>query len=1222
MTAPDAFGIVGRTVGGYFVESKIGEGGMGAVYLARGPEGVAALKVLPPAASAREELVRRFLRETEVVSALDHPNVVRAVGSGVEGGLLFLVMEYVPGESLQRRLDDRRTFSVEEVVALGRQAAVGLAAIHERGFVHRDVKPGNLLVTREGSLKVADFGLARGDDLATLSLTGQIFGSANYMSPEQGASSKGVDHRSDIYSLGATLYHMLAGVPPFQADNALAVIAAHMTKVAVPLHRLRADCPPRLSAAIQKMMAKRPENRPASMLDVVGLLDEAMTAGTPPPFVAPAARRRSSVRRPPIRRSRAPLVVAVAASALVAAVVLVAIAAGGGGAGGGAEETAPPAANDSERPAGSRGGTTPPVGGSERAAAGEEETLRDLRRNIEGSSPRDALVELDRFASAHPGARADDVKELREECLARLLDEARAALRSLPAEALRAPSWSEAQSILGSIEPTAWPAELEEDLRAGIEGARRAFLAEVDVRLSRAREALDQGDNAAAKAALDALACLKGGEREWEREAFGGALRAALAGEGPGGEDLPGEAAGATKDPAEELGERLGEARRIREAGDLVAALAALEALAAEPRFAELGVPWARDLAEAGALVRVHAAFLEAVRSAAGSSRTLELAGRRVSVLGLSDGVVRVAVDGAEFSIPAKSVSAEERADAARSLLGNSPSAHLDLGVFLFLAGLAAPAKKDLLAARKGGLAQADLFLARLGEEPGAGGEDREKKLADSWFRARPAPFPGGGDGYRYAFEDRGDLADFLAKPQVQDNDTPVGYEVLAGEGMLALRQVELRLDRRFEPPLGFACRVRQKGAGGWSILAGPIVFSVDGEGGIVRLRAEGKDLGSRPAPALDEWKGVRVSLRADAVRVELDGMQPIEARADIGPRVEIRFDSGEPTLELSDLTFSRLPSDLAEVAAREDRIARDLAGFRPRDRESFAGAKILANPPVIVSEKWRMEGEWAMGEPDTESPSLQIFEPGPAYRARFAYEIGAGGRLEIGIYQGSPAYMVIYLPTTPGEHSVDVLALGPRTRVLADGLRVVPYWSARARSTAMKHQFRLLGCRRAFVRVRGLEFEPLAPPAGTRTDLPFDLEETWWTPTPVRWSTNAGAVAGSGDGVSLYSTGWWRDLVLEGEVRVVRGKARVGLRDGSLGGYPYREGYAYLEIVEHADWRKFRLEAKGDRVQAWLDGKPVELGQEGPRHPGGNLHLRVLEGEAEFRSFALVSSD
>ncbi len=263
----------------YKLLGKLGEGGMGAVYKALHTrlDKVVALKVLPEGRIRDAGSVARFQREMKAVGRLDHPNIVRAMDAGEEGGTHFLVMEYVEGADLSQLANHIGRLPVADACELVRQAAVGLQEAHEHGMVHRDIKPSNLILAKPArkksppTLKILDLGLALlGEALSAdqgLTSTGQMMGTIDYMAPEQGSDTHRVDIRADVYSLGATLYRLLTGSAPFAGvkfDTPVKKILALATKEPAAVQTLRADVPPALATIVHKMLAKDPAQRFAS----------------------------------------------------------------------------------------------------------------------------------------------------------------------------------------------------------------------------------------------------------------------------------------------------------------------------------------------------------------------------------------------------------------------------------------------------------------------------------------------------------------------------------------------------------------------------------------------------------------------------------------------------------------------------------------------------------------------------------------------------------------------------------------------------------------------------------------------------------------------------------------------------------------------------------------------------------------------------------------------
>jgi serine/threonine protein kinase len=286
-------------LGEYVLLDILGKGGMGIVFRARHRlmDRIVALKTLP-AAKIKEDSVQRFYREVKAAARLSHPNIVTAFDAGEQGGTHYLVMEYVIGRDLSAIVKEKGPLSLREAIDYTQQTARGLEYAHKHGVVHRDVKPSNLLLDREGVVKILDMGLARlsetlvhAAEAAELTGTGQIMGTVDYMSPEQAADVRLANHLSDIYSLGCTLFYFLARRPAYTGENIVQRILAHRESPIPSVMVNRPDCPPALDALIQQMLAKNPEARPQSMTEVLVGLENCMAnpGDAPPAVVRPPA---------------------------------------------------------------------------------------------------------------------------------------------------------------------------------------------------------------------------------------------------------------------------------------------------------------------------------------------------------------------------------------------------------------------------------------------------------------------------------------------------------------------------------------------------------------------------------------------------------------------------------------------------------------------------------------------------------------------------------------------------------------------------------------------------------------------------------------------------------------------------------------------------------------------------------------------------------------------
>ncbi len=262
----DASDLTGQTLGDFHILRKLGQGGMGHVYLAEqvSLKRKVALKLLRQELAANETALKRFKLEAESVARATHANIVQVYSIGEHQGLHFMALEYVEGRNLRDFLTKKGPPELLLGLSIMRQIAAALQRASELGIHHRDIMPENILLTRKAEVKVADFGLSRvleGEQPAVhLTQSGVTMGTPLYMSPEQ-VEGKALDHRTDIYSLGVTCYHMFAGEPPFRGSTAFEVALKHVKEEAEPLAAIRTDLPPELCAVIHKMMAKDPNDR-------------------------------------------------------------------------------------------------------------------------------------------------------------------------------------------------------------------------------------------------------------------------------------------------------------------------------------------------------------------------------------------------------------------------------------------------------------------------------------------------------------------------------------------------------------------------------------------------------------------------------------------------------------------------------------------------------------------------------------------------------------------------------------------------------------------------------------------------------------------------------------------------------------------------------------------------------------------------------------------------
>jgi serine/threonine-protein kinase len=270
----------GERLGPYEIERRLAKGGMGSVFVARDrlTGGQVALKVLAGERAKRDPDAKRFFREARLACALKHEGIVRGLGFGCDRGIRYFAMELVPGESLKHRLKREGALPEAVGVEIGRRIALALAYAHARSIVHRDVKPDNVLVSRpeEGALvvKLCDLGLAREvEDEADVTKSGVTVGTPRYISPEQARGERDVDVRSDIYSLGVTLFHVLSGQPPFPDASGMLVMSRHIFDAVPDVRSVRPDLSEAVAAVLRRMTMKKREDRHGSAAEVAAALE-------------------------------------------------------------------------------------------------------------------------------------------------------------------------------------------------------------------------------------------------------------------------------------------------------------------------------------------------------------------------------------------------------------------------------------------------------------------------------------------------------------------------------------------------------------------------------------------------------------------------------------------------------------------------------------------------------------------------------------------------------------------------------------------------------------------------------------------------------------------------------------------------------------------------------------------------------------------------------------
>jgi eukaryotic-like serine/threonine-protein kinase len=285
--------------GRYELLELIGRGGMSSVWRShdRLLDRVVAIKVMHEQYATDEEYVERFRREARSVAQLSHPNIVTVIDRGEDESRQYIVFEYVEGENLKQLLERTGPMPVRDAVLLGLQMARALGFAHDRGLIHRDVKPQNVLLNEDGQAKMTDFGIARSVDVEGVTITGTVLGTSEYIAPEQ-ARGQQVDALTDVYSLGVVLYELLTGGVPFQGESFVAVALRHVNEPVPSVLEQRPDCPPRVGLLIERAMAKRPEQRFASMDELVQELEACLAE------LDPTSEQATMIARPPAAASR------------------------------------------------------------------------------------------------------------------------------------------------------------------------------------------------------------------------------------------------------------------------------------------------------------------------------------------------------------------------------------------------------------------------------------------------------------------------------------------------------------------------------------------------------------------------------------------------------------------------------------------------------------------------------------------------------------------------------------------------------------------------------------------------------------------------------------------------------------------------------------------------------------------------------------------------------
>jgi len=328
---PTMGGLVGREVAGYQILERVGRGGMGTVYKARqlSLDRIVAFKVLSPSLAWDEEFIERFMKEARAAARLVHPNIVRALDVGKEGTIYYLAMEYMPGGSIEDKIEREGRIAPDRSVPMLMDTARGLAYAESRGVIHRDIKPENLMLDEQGAVKIVDMGIAgQLEGRRTFAQTEGVFGSPHYIAPEQAAGER-IDHRVDIYSLGATAYRMLSGRTVFLGESQTEIMTRHVNEEPLPLKRVAPWVPKRFCDVVMRMLEKDPADRYQTASEALEVLERLGGEGTSGPrpsalrHVPSVEERPKRSRQARQRRNRLILVGVIVALIILVALILI-----------------------------------------------------------------------------------------------------------------------------------------------------------------------------------------------------------------------------------------------------------------------------------------------------------------------------------------------------------------------------------------------------------------------------------------------------------------------------------------------------------------------------------------------------------------------------------------------------------------------------------------------------------------------------------------------------------------------------------------------------------------------------------------------------------------------------------------------------------------------------------------------------------------------------------
>jgi serine/threonine-protein kinase len=298
--------LIGTEMGGYRVDGVLGQGGMGKVYVATGPDGAkVALKLVKQDYAQDETFRRRFSREARIAQTVKHPHVVPVLATGEQDGVPYMAQEFIEGESLDAKLKRDGPLDLPTAVRVCSDVASGLEALWAAGMVHRDIKPANILLDESGKGYITDFGLAKDTQGSLLTLPGQALGSMDYMAPEQ-IRGEEVSAATDVYALGCVMYECMCGRPPFADVQGMRILWAHLQDPPPDPVQLRPDLPPAFAEALMKALEKDRDQRPTPAREYAQMLSDAAgpsTSSPPPPAPPSPSESAGDVRRAETRLS-------------------------------------------------------------------------------------------------------------------------------------------------------------------------------------------------------------------------------------------------------------------------------------------------------------------------------------------------------------------------------------------------------------------------------------------------------------------------------------------------------------------------------------------------------------------------------------------------------------------------------------------------------------------------------------------------------------------------------------------------------------------------------------------------------------------------------------------------------------------------------------------------------------------------------------------------------